>query len=84
MAKRIYRKRVSIPVHLTEEQRAKLENLWFRFGNHGIKHTNGNHGFIQGLIEHGYDFRLMRNKYTPPTPECEACVDEVLRSSHLS
>jgi hypothetical protein len=72
------RPRESIPVTLTKEQRAKLERLWFYYGNHGPKTTPGNHGFIQGLYEHGIDERPMRNKLTTPTPECEAAVEKVL------
>ena len=43
--------------------------------------TPGNHGFIQGLLEHGIDTRTLHTSRTRkserPTPECEAAVDEV-------
>lgn len=72
--------RKPIPVQLTEEQRDKLEHLWFIYGNYGEKTTPGNHGFIQGLLEHGQDERPLRNRYTTPTDECAAAVDAILSS----
>ena len=38
-------------VELTGGQRARLEALWFVYGNHGPKATMENHGFIQGFLE---------------------------------
>jgi hypothetical protein len=38
---------------ITSGQRKELESLWFIFGNGGSKHTNFNHGFIQGFLEFG-------------------------------
>jgi hypothetical protein len=80
MAKR----RKALEVILTQRQRDRLERLWFYYGNYGPKSTPGNHGFIQGLLEHGVDVRPLRNTRTPkseiPTPECERAVDEVLAS----
>ena len=79
MAKR----RKAIPVTLNPAQRARLERLWFVYGNYGPKTTPGNHGFIQGLIEQGLDLRPLITKRSRkseiPTPECEAAVDEVLK-----
>src|SRR3712207_1800561 len=80
MAKR----RKAIPVTLTAWQRQELENLWFIYGNHGPKTTPGNHGFIQGLIEHGMDFRPLKNKYSDPTPECEEAVEKILTKREAS
>jgi hypothetical protein len=40
-------------VELTDGQRARLEDLWFTYGNHGPKATTENHGFIQGFLERG-------------------------------
>ena len=72
------RKRQAIPVNLTAEQREKLERLWFYYGNYGPRTTPGNHGFIQGLLEHSQDLRPLGNKYSVPTAECAAAVDAVL------
>ncbi len=44
-------------IELTETQICGLSKLWFVFGNGGKKHTSGNHGFIQGFIEHKEDRR---------------------------
>lgn len=80
MAKR----RKAVEVTLTSGQRERLERLWFYYGNYGPKTTPGNHGFIQGILEHGVDVRPLRNVRTPkseiPTPECERAVDEALAS----
>jgi len=75
-------RRKATPVTLTAEQRARLERLWFIYGNYGPKSTPGNHSFIQRLIENGIDERPLNHKRTPksqiPTQECEACVDKIL------
>lgn len=72
----------AIPVTMIDEQRERLERLWFYFGNHGPKMTPANHSFIQRLLENGIDERPARTKRTPksqiPTPECEAAVDAIL------
>jgi hypothetical protein len=78
MAKR----RKAVEVTLTPVQRDRLERLWFYYGNYGPKSTPGNHGFIQGILEHGVDERPLRTRRTPkseiPTPECERAVDDAL------
>jgi hypothetical protein len=61
-------------VELTDGQRARLERLWFVYGNHGPKTTPDNHGFIQGFLERGSDER----DFYRPTAECLAAVDAVL------
>lgn len=61
-------------VVLTGEQRERLENLWFIFGNHGPKATMENHGFIQGFLERDSDER----DFYRPTAECLAAVDAIL------
>ena len=75
-------RRKAAPVTLTAEQRARLERLWFIYGNYGPKSTPGNHSFIQRLIENGIDERPLNHKRTPksqiPTLECEACVNKIL------
>lgn len=75
-------RRKASPVTLTAEQRTRLERLWFIYGNYGPKSTPGNHSFIQRLIENAIDERPLNHKRTPksqiPTPECEACVDQIL------
>lgn len=70
------RKKERRPVKLTQAQRAKLEDLWFVYGNHGRKTTPDNHGFIQGFLERDSDER----DFYRPTAECLAAVDAVLRS----
>jgi hypothetical protein len=71
-------RRNPIPVELTNEQLYELERLWFVYGNHGSKTTPGNHGFIQGLIERYQDERQRGDKFSTPTPECEAAVEAIL------
>lgn len=72
-------------VTLTDQQRGRLEHLWFVYGNHGPKTTSGNHQFIQGLLEHGLDLRPLQTKRTAmrdvPTEECVATVERVLASA---
>lgn len=84
MAKR----RKVTPVTLTPGQRARLERLWFIYGNYGPKTTPGNHSFIQGLLEQGLDLRPLITKRSRkseiPTPECEAAVDEVLAQRNIT
>lgn len=65
-----------IKVEVTDEQRRRLERLWFIYGNHGPKTTPGNHSFIQGFLEHGQDLRHLRG--WRPTAECMAAVDAVM------
>jgi hypothetical protein len=69
-------------VTLTQEQRDRLEQLWFYYGNYGPKTTPGNHSFIQRLLENGIDERSLHNKRTPkseiPTPGCERAVEAIL------
>jgi len=77
-------------VTLTQEQRDRLERLWFYYGNYGPKTTPGNHSFIQRLLENGIDERSLYNKRTPkselPTPECVRAVEAILliQSEHAS
>jgi hypothetical protein len=72
--KRPERKKVT----LTNGQRARLENLWFVYGNHGPKAAMENHGFIQGFLERDADER----DFYRPTAECLAAVDAVLGRAH--
>jgi len=53
----------------------KLQDLWFIYGNNGKKHTDGNHKFIQRLIEGNGDMR----KFYKPTKECIDEVDKVMK-----
>ncbi len=62
------------PIELTGAQRARLEDLWFVYGNHGPKATMENHGFIQGFRARDSDER----DFYRPTAECLAAVDAVL------
>jgi hypothetical protein len=72
-------------VTITDDQRSRLEDIWFVYGNRGSKRTPGNHQFIQGLLEHGLDLRPLQTKRTPkserPTEECERAVEAVLAMS---
>ena len=68
---------------LNENQIKALKELWFVYGNHGVKHTFGNHKFIQGLIEDQKDYRSFYKKKNIPkesrlTKECINTVDEIL------
>lgn len=40
--------------------------------------TEGNHSFIQGLLERGQDERPLKQRGYIPTEECERAVDKVL------
>lgn len=75
-------RREARPVTITPSQRDRLESIWFVYGNHGEKTTPGNHSFIQGILEHGTDFRPLLTKRTPksqrPTDECVAAVERIL------
>ncbi|MFL6284450.1 MAG: hypothetical protein ACJ74Q_15000 [Pyrinomonadaceae bacterium] len=75
-------RREAKPITLTPSQRDRLEGIWFLYGNHGKKATPGNHSFIQGILEHGADFRPLFTKRTPksqkPTDECVAAVEKIL------
>jgi hypothetical protein len=71
---------------MNDSQRKALERLWFVFGNHGAKHTWGNHKFIQELLDRGIDDReFFRKPARIPTlgsltTECETAVDTILNS----
>lgn len=82
------RKREVIKLELSGEQLYELERLWYVYGNHGKRHTLGNHLFIQSLFEQENDIRLLCAKRYYPTPECEADVEKVLANefstSHLN
>lgn len=77
------KRREAKPVTLTPEQRERLEDLWFVYGNHGRLTTPGNHTFIQTILEHGLDLRPLITKRTRkseiPTKECEDAVDKILK-----
>jgi hypothetical protein len=62
-------------MELTDNQREKLNNLWFIFGNGGKKHSMKDHKFIQGFLEHNKD---LRNFYKP-SDECVIEVDKILK-----
>lgn len=64
---------------ITPEKKEKLTHLWFRFGNYGIKHTAGNHKFIQRFLDGPSDERNAY-KHHGLTQECIKAVDEILRS----
>jgi hypothetical protein len=79
------KRREVLPVTINAEQRRRLENLWFVYGNAGKLMTPANHSFIQRIIENGYDERPLITKRTPkyrkPTAECEAAVDRILKDT---
>jgi hypothetical protein len=64
-------------VNLSSEQIRALENLWFQFGNRGAKHTDGNHKFIQVLLEQGIDRRVLYN----PTADCVKAVEAIITTT---
>lgn len=77
-------RRKVLPVTLTSAQREKLERLWFLYGNHGPKTTQGNHALIHRLLQHRMDIRPLRLKGYIPTAECEQAVDAVLSNNGKS
>lgn len=68
---------------LSEEQRDKLSDLWFIFGNNGKKCNHGNHKFIQNILEHGEDnrefYKSSRIAGYEVTDECIKEVDNILK-----
>lgn len=64
-------------VTLTSEQRRKLEELWFVYGNHGPKSTLRRHRFIQGFLKHGFDYR----RFYKPDKEVLEKVDKILATT---
>ena len=73
-------------VTITDDQRSRLEDIWFVFGNRGSKRTPGNHTFIQMILEQGLDIRPLFTKRTRkaemPTPECVSAVERILGQPH--
>lgn len=73
-------------IELTHEQRSKLLDLWFKYGNNGSRHTMGNHKFIQNILERGEDNRDFYSGVQNPnipkhyllTEECVKEVDKIL------
>lgn len=79
---------------LTEERWEQLHDLWFVFGNHGKKHSHGNHRLIQDLVEKRKigdnvekqltdDFEIYSREaripsYKPATTECYDKIKEIL------
>ena len=62
-------------IHLTKNQREKLDDLWFIYGNYGSKHTMRNHKYIQAFLEHGRD---LKEFYNPSTVLIRK-VEEIIR-----
>jgi hypothetical protein len=68
-------------VEINREFKQKLTRLWFLYGNNGKLHTNGNHKFIQRLVEHvergtywsEQEWKLNK-KFYAPTNECYDAV----------
>ena len=60
-------------MNITPEQINQLNNVWFIYGNNGLKHTHGNHKFIQHVLQ-GSDYR----KLYKPTKKCMKVVDNIL------
>lgn len=60
---------------LTPEQRRALERLWFRYGNHGPKHTDAGHKFIQAMLEGGTDERAFFGPPADLVTEVDAVLD---------
>lgn len=60
---------------LTPQARKELERLWFIYGNHGRKHSDAGHKFIQVLLESGQDER----DFFHPPEDVVALVDQVFK-----
>jgi len=56
---------------LSESDLDHLTDLWLHvFGNNKAKHTNGNHYFLQEILEHGeVNWKLWQNKLHPELRE---------------
>lgn len=69
-------------IQLTENQRKKLEKLWFVYGNNGKKHTHCNHRYIQNILEHGKDTESFykQSDKTDLTDECVNAVKSILNA----
>jgi hypothetical protein len=71
---------------IQSEFKHKLSNLWFVYGNGGPKSTNGNHKFIQRLVEHTergtnwteQEWKQNKNFYKP-TKECLEAVTALVK-----
>lgn len=67
-----------LPVlELTESQVKRLERLWFIYGNHGPKHRDGNHKFIQRFLDAQQDQREGYRAHGI-SEECEKAIDAIL------
>jgi plasmid stabilization system protein ParE len=64
---------------LTPEQRKKLGDLWYVYGNNGPRHTQGNHKWIQTILRLQMDHREMYK----PSEVCIQTVDEVLKTEEI-
>jgi hypothetical protein len=67
-------------IELTENQRKKLEKVWFVYGNSGKKHTHCNHRYIQNILEQGEDTELFykQSEKCDLTEECINAVKNIL------
>lgn len=59
---------------LTLEQRKAIEKLWMIYGNHGPKHSDRDHKFIQRFLDEGSDTR----EFYRPSKEAIAAVEKIL------
>ena len=62
---------------ITPEKKEALTKLWFRYGNYGLYHTDGNHKFIQRFLDGPSD---TRKEYIIHglTQQCIKAVDDIL------
>ena len=60
-------------VPTTEAQKKAIEYLWFVYGNGGVKHTMGNHKFLQRHVEGRHD----EAKFHQPSDECVEAFEKV-------
>lgn len=66
----------TVTINLTESQRIQLNKIWFLYGNYGQKHTDGNHKFIQRLLDSNtYEFEFYKKTISK---ECKNIVDSIL------
>lgn len=63
-------------IKLSDDQRRRLETLWFIYGNNGKKHSHCNHRYIQNFLEHGQDTEGFYKK-AKTGDLTEECINEV-------
>lgn len=65
---------------LTPEKKRALNDLWFIYGNYGIRSTPGNHKFIQRFLDGPEDAREDYRSHGL-TDQCIKAVDDILKGN---